>query len=108
MCLPGVRQWSREIGLSGKHTDSYNQRADSDTGDGVLDQVRRTSSQQSRRGPHAVVVVGRSEWFAVIVNYDPVQIQAQSHSLSHGGLLRLTHSLRGRNGPCRDGLSTFG
>jgi hypothetical protein len=53
---------------SGRRTDSYHQGADGEAGDSVLDQVRRTSSQQSRRGPHAVIVVGRLEGFAAVVN----------------------------------------
>lgn len=62
------------------HTYANNERADGGAGDGVLDQVRRTSSQQSRRGPHAVVIVGRTEGFAGLV----------SDSLPVMHLLRLT------------------
>jgi hypothetical protein len=50
-----------------ERTDANDQTADGKTGDGVLDQIRRTSSQQSRRGPHAVIVVGRLEGFAAAV-----------------------------------------
>ena len=41
-----------------KHTNANDQRADSEAGDGVFDQVRRAGSQQSRRCPHAIVIVG--------------------------------------------------
>jgi hypothetical protein len=52
-------------------TYANHERADGGAGDCVLDQVRRTSSQQSRRGPHAVVIVGRTEGFAGLVS-DPL------------------------------------
>jgi hypothetical protein len=46
------------------HTYANDQRANSEAGNGVLDQVRRAGSQQGRRCPHAVVIVGRAEGFA--------------------------------------------
>lgn len=51
-----------------KRTYSDNQRANGDASYGVLDQVRRSRSQQSRRGPHAVVIVGRPERLAADIN----------------------------------------
>jgi hypothetical protein len=56
------------------HTDAYDQRADSEAGDGVFDQVRRSGSQQGWRCPHAVVIVGRAEGFAVDVSIQPSSI----------------------------------
>jgi len=53
------------------HTDANDQGADSEAGDCVFDQVRRAGSQQGRRCPHAVVIVGRAEGFAVDVSIHP-------------------------------------
>jgi hypothetical protein len=51
-----------------QHTYSNDQRAYNEAGYGVLDQVRRSRSQQSRRGAHAVVIVGRLERLAADIN----------------------------------------
>jgi hypothetical protein len=89
------------VGSVGR-TDANDQTADGESSDGVLDQVRRTSSQQSRRGPHAVVVVGRLEGFATAVRYCTIPTEP--------GLLTIPWRraetlavLRGRNGPSRRG-----
>ena len=66
MCLPLVR-----ICFSlnpRKHTDANDERADCEAGDGILQQVRRTSTQQRRRGAHAGIVVGRLERLAAYVS----------------------------------------
>jgi hypothetical protein len=79
-----------------RHTDAYDEPADGEAGEGILDQVRRASSQQSRRGAHAVIIVGRSEGFAVFVS-DAIRASTLNlrDSLSHGGLSRLSQSCGG-------------
>jgi hypothetical protein len=52
----------------GDLTDANDERADCETCDGVLQQVRRASTQQRRRGAHAGIVVGRLERLAVVVS----------------------------------------
>ena len=73
------------------HTYANDQRADGDAGDGVLDQVRRAGSQQGRRCPHAVVIVGRAEGFAGDISKPYCQVTIICiNSLSHGGVRRLS------------------
>ena len=46
------------------HTDANDQRADGGARDGVLDQVRSSSTEESGLRAHTLVIVGGSEWFA--------------------------------------------
>ena len=76
---------TRESVLAGESQESVrtyanHQRADGEAGNGVLDQVRRAGSQQGRRGPHAVVIVGRAEGFAVGVNVSMRHRACTAHS----------------------------
>ena len=71
MCLRNVSHRSKQGNVS--HTDAYDQRADSEAGYGVFDQVRRSGSQQGRRCPHAVVIVGGLEGFAVGISIHPLR-----------------------------------
>ena len=54
--------------LGGRRTDSNHERADCETGDGILQQIRRTSTQQRRRGAHASIVICRLERFTDTVS----------------------------------------
>lgn len=51
-----------------KHTDANDQRADCEAGNSVLQQVRRTSTQQRRGGAHASIVVGRLKRLAADIS----------------------------------------
>lgn len=66
MCLLNISIQPRKI--SSGRTNSDDERADCETSNGILQQIRRTSTQQRRRGAHASIVVSRLERFAGIVS----------------------------------------
>lgn len=67
-------------------TDANDERADCETCDGVLHQVRRASTQQRWRGAHASIIVGRLEWFAAIISA-AMRFFPTLYSLSHCGVV---------------------
>jgi hypothetical protein len=76
MCLQAVRFGAKM--RRSDCTDANDQRADGEAGDCVLDQVRGAGSQQRRRRPHALVVVGRLERFAAAVSTAPHAVPSRS------------------------------
>lgn len=66
--VSGKRESALWAEARGERTNANHQRANGETSNGVLDQVRRAGSQQGRRCPHAVVIVGGAEGFAVQVS----------------------------------------
>lgn len=66
-----------------ERTDANDKRADGEAGDSVLDQVRGAGTQQGRRRPHALVVVGRLERLAAPVSFTRMRQTARADSLRH-------------------------
>lgn len=76
-------QFEIAVSRNQQRTNADDQRADSEAGNCVFHQVRRSRSQQSWRGSHALVIVGGLERLAAPVSKVNATDFRRTNSLSH-------------------------